>query len=463
MALLDSMNNITYDEVANEAALDMMIDDDFIAMESDAVIDTIVDGQSPLFDNDDLDDDDMYDEIDEELANESYSAATEGAKFATGAEFLRSLALDNDDPIVTHAGSLGSQSSRATFDTNFSDEFDDDNDPITTHIGSYGQQSSKANFDKNYSDASRNSDPAGQTKAGSIGQKNSTAKDPAMEEFLGGLVTDEDEDFFEETDYAMEGKMFNAIQRRHNQKVMNDINTLGMAPYDQSKVSKLHKEKKYDDIIKYLDGWKSNVMKQAGKGDPNDKKGAKARAKAAKRLTRAANTSIIKYQSEKMMSEEMKKGADAKAARKIVRKKMKDYKNMLKAQNKLTKSVEAALDIVDAWMVAQESAETAPGETHDGAVGSDISRANFAGNYSNGSTDNSDPIQTKDGAEGQEDSSATHDTNYAGNVLDEDDPIVTDDGSVGQKNSTAKDPAHESYIDPLEYLLDSLDEEFNAE
>ena len=59
------------------------------------------------------------------------------------------------DPEATEDGSIGQDSSKASFDGNFSDAKKDTNDPIKAEAGSEGQEDSKATFDENFSDGKK--------------------------------------------------------------------------------------------------------------------------------------------------------------------------------------------------------------------------------------------------------------------------------------------------------------------
>ena len=439
MSLITGMSGITANPEAEKIAEEMMMLDDGINLENDAVIEAMITGLNPFEDRSDLDDEDEFCSDTSNIADESLNSLD---------SFLASL-VDDDDPIRTHPGSLGYKDSKASFDDNYSDDLEDDDDPIRTHPGSLGYKDSKANFNSNFSDASRNKDN-NNTSSGSIGQKGTSAKDPAMESelFLASLAEDEDDSL------AMEGWLSNKIQKHYDDRFANDLRTLGMSQYDKSHVNKLYENKKYDAIINYLTKWKNNVLTQAGKiNDPNNKKEIKAKQKAAKRLVNMANIGLVAFQSEKMMMDEMAKGADKKAASKIVRKKIRDYEKALKDSSKLDSATEAAFDIVENWLIADESSSTDE-ELNGNTVGTDMSKANFEGNYSNGNRDTKSNM-SHDGSEGYDDSQASFEDNFAGYEIDDDDPILTGNGSVGQKNSTAKDPAHESF--------DSLYEEYDDE
>ena len=429
MSLITGMSGITVNPEAEKIAEEMMMLEDGINLENDAVIEAMITGLNPFEDRSDLDDEDEFCNDPSNIADESLNSLD---------SFLASL-VDDDDPIRTHSGSLGYKDSKASFDDNYSDDLEDDDDPIRTHSGSLGYKDSKANFNSNFSDASRNKDN-NNTSSGSIGQKGTSAKDPAMESelFLASLAEDEDDSL------AMEGWLSNKIQKHYDDRFANDLRTLGMPQYDNSHVNKLYENKKYDAIINYLTKWKNNVLTQAGKiSDPNNKKEIKAKQKAAKRLVNMANIGLVAFQSEKMMMDEMAKGADKKAASKIVRKKIRDYEKALKDSSKLDSATEAAFDIVENWLIADESASM-DDESNGNTVGTDMSKANFEGNYSNGNRDTKSNM-SHDGSEGYDDSQASFEDNFAGYEIDDDDPILTGNGSVGQKNSTAKDPAHESF------------------
>lgn len=70
MSLLSGMNGMLNDEAAMEAAVEMLLEGQVIAMEADEIIDEMVDIDDP--DVDDLEDE--IEEMEDEIADESYSA-----------------------------------------------------------------------------------------------------------------------------------------------------------------------------------------------------------------------------------------------------------------------------------------------------------------------------------------------------------------------------------------------------
>ena len=184
MSLLDGMNNLFENKAAMEAATDEAIFEEMIALEADELIDKVVDGKGPFEDeiSQMVDEDEANEQLNKELDEEDNSIANASEATAlTGDAFLSSLMKDTDDPITTKPGSIGQQTSAASFAGNYSDAGEDNTDPIKTEHGSVGSDDSAATHNQNYSDESDDNNDPIKTTPGTIGQKDSTAKDPAAE------------------------------------------------------------------------------------------------------------------------------------------------------------------------------------------------------------------------------------------------------------------------------------------
>ena len=453
MSLLDGMNNLLENKVAMEAAADEAIFEEMVALEADELIDKVVDGKGPFEDeiSQMVDEDDaneqMYQELDEE--DNSIAEASEAAAL-TGDAFLSSLMKDNDDPIITKPGSVGQQSSTASFAGNYSDAGDDNNDPIKTEPGSVGSEDSAATHDKNFSDeADDNNDPI-KANPGTIGQKDSTAKDPVMESALvfGELMG---------TEKAMESLISEMTPAEEQSRMEQDAATLGISPIDCAKVDSLIEAKKYDEAKSVCESWISDI--QHAVADTVDE----AKESAAQRLITSTSSLSVAIEAQKIIDEGIAMGNDPDIATEAAIKKLSAKRDQMKEAGSIDAATESVVNIALNWFAANESDLSDPEATTDGSVGQDSSKAHSGDNFSDGKPIN-DPVKTKDGAEGQEDSAATFDENHSGGSLDTSDPIHTDDGSVGQKDSTAKDPAAEgtalSALEELEALTQMMDDEF---
>jgi hypothetical protein len=448
------MNNLFENKAAMEVADEEMAFRDLLEAESDVVLEALTTGENPFKNEDEVDrlieEDEENDQLDQEIEDEdnnfaAQSKATE-AEALTGLSFLNSLCRDTDDPITTKPGSIGQQSSAASFDGNFTDEFDDDNDPIGTKPGSVGQKEGTANHPQNYSDEAKNNNDPISTNPGSVGQKNSTAKDPALESALT----------FSElmgTEAAMESIVESLTAKTMNRKDQ-DIATLGIQSLDYAKVDSLIQSKDYDKAKAVVESWipEINAAGEAGGIDALE---------AAGRLSNAASSLIIAIESQKIIDGEIAKGVDPETATQIATQKIIAKENMLRKQNRLDPAVESAIDMAIKWTTATEADLNDPEATIDGSVGQKTSAATSDGNYSDGKLDNNDPIKADAGSEGQKDSAASFDENHSGGTPDNNDPITGGDGSVGQKDSTAKDPASEAATALEE--LEELTKLMNAE
>ena len=102
MSLFDAMNGILQNEEAMEIAEEEMMEQDLIAIEADEIIDKMVDGEDSDEELDEMEDDlDEADEDDDDDAEEGCKKKACEAASPTGASFLKSLNLDEDDPIMT--------------------------------------------------------------------------------------------------------------------------------------------------------------------------------------------------------------------------------------------------------------------------------------------------------------------------------------------------------------------------
>ena len=451
MSLLSGMNNMTTNQEAMEAALDMELFEDEIAMEADELIDTMVDGKDEIAEL--IEEDEMEDEINEELEEEdnSIASASEAAAL-TGDSFLNALNLDTNDPIKTKAGSLGPESSAATFAENFSFEAEDNNDPISTKPGSIGQQTSAANFEKNFfEELEDNNDPI-TTQNGSIGQKTSSPKDPVVESvsFFGDLLDQE---------IATEGIVSDIIEKRNKKKSEKrsaELSSFGIEPLDNDTITSLLDDNKFDDAIKMAEDYGKQLEIAKGK-IPEDDPEADKKVKTLNKYIKTNASLLVKMQKDKKKFGYVKEGCETKKANEQAIADMRTIASKIEDP-----AMEAFFtDCID-LVVAFES-EVDPEATVNGSIGQKDSKATSADNFSDGRLDTDDPIKTNDGSEGQKDSAATYEDNFSSGELDEDDPIKTENGSVGTKESTPKDPASESSTvidDELDALMESLMEDF---
>jgi len=440
MSLLSGMNNMFEDTAVMEAANDELLFDEMLAMEADDLIDELVDG-----DIDDEDVDDLDDDIDDDLdAEECCEAAA-----LTGSSFLSSLVRNVNDPITTRPGSIGQQSSSASFAENFSDEAEDDIDPITTRPGSIGQQSSSASFAENFSDTALNSETRHHRLSGSIGQKTSSPKDPSMEgSFLSNLVGNDS--------YISTAGM-------ESTSLYQNANILSIDPLDTKVLENYLHQGRYNEALEYLSEYNDSVdnYRFLYNEDP-----LSTEYTAANNLSISVESLIMYTQAQRMLHEASLKGEDPYLAQMEVIDKMTNRANQMRQEGQLSSATEAAISNILGYLEmtsAMEEDLSDPEYTKDGSIGQRDSKAHYSGNFFDGILNSSDPVKTRDGSEGQRNSAATFDRNFSGGEDDDFDPIHTDDGSVGQKDSTAKDPAAEalSALDELEELTRSMDEEYN--
>ena len=458
MSLLTGMNSMFENTAAMEAANDELIFEEMLALESDDLIDTLADGIGPYDDvdldemvDDDLDDDELDEEVEAEecgdLTGKGACSACEAAAL-TGNAFLSHLVRDTNDPIKTKPGSIGQQSSAASFDGNFSDEYDDDNDPITTKPGSIGLQSSAANHSDNFSDESQNVESRAPRRSGSFGQKTSVAKDPSMESFtfLSNLVRGTST----VSDVAAEA----------TSRYAKETDLLGLEPLDNSTISALIDSGNTQEALEQLSSYYDEVQAASVGIDMSDTQDPTVRA--IHKLSVSIESMIMWAQATKMRSRAMESGSTSIDATRSVINAMKTKANAMKQNGELTPVTESAIHNTLSYLGYAMEADACcdPEATEDGSVGQDTSKAHSGDNFSNGILDSMDPIQTRDGSEGQQDSAATFDRNHSGGMLDTMDPVHTDDGSVGQKDSTAKDPAAEAMttLEKLEELTRSLED-----
>lgn len=385
-----------------------------------------------------------------EVENEKSKASE--ATALTGDAFLSSLMKDTDDPITTKPGSIGQQTSAASFAGNYSDAGEDNNDPIKTEPGSIGSEDSAATHSKNFSDESEDNNDPIKTEPGTIGQDNSTAKDPIMESamFFGELMG---------TEEAMEGLISEMAPAEERSRMEQDVATLGIDPIDCTKVDSLIEAKKYDEAKEVCESWMNDIQHTI------ENTVDEAKESAAQRLLTSTSSLSVAIEAQKIIDEGIAMGNDPEIATESAIKKLSAKRDQMKQNGTIDMATESVINIALNWFAANESDLSDPEATTDGSVGQDNSKAHSGDNFSDGKLDSNDPVKTKDGAEGQEDSAATFDGNHSGGSLDSNDPIHTDDGSVGQKDSTAKDPAAEgttslSALEELEALTKMMDDEF---
>lgn len=454
MSLLDGMNNLFENKEATEAAAMEAIFDEMIALEADELIDRVVDGKGPFEDDISqmVDEDEEDEQLNMELDEEENSIATASEAALTGDAFLSSLMLDTNDPIPTKPGSIGQQTSAASFSKNFSDAGEDNIDPITTHPGSIGSDESAATHNRNFSDElDDNNDPI-KTKPGTIGQDNSTAKDPVMESAMvfGELMGIEQ---------AMESLISEMVPAEEQSRMEQDVAILGIDPIDCAKVDSLIEAKKYDKAKEVCESWMDDIHHVVKNTTDSAKKSA------AQRLLTSTSSLSVAIEAQKIIDEGIAMGNDPEIATESAIKKLSAKRDQMKQNGAIDMATESVINIALNWFAANESDLSDPEVTINGSVGQDSSKAHSGDNFSDGKLNSNDPVKTKDGAEGQEDSAATFDGNHSGGSLDNNDPIHTDDGSVGQKDSTAKDPAAEgttslSALEELEALTKMMDDEF---
>ena len=381
MSLLTGMNDILKNEAAIEAANDMTLFDEELALEADEFIDAMVDGEGEYEHPDDID---LIEEEDEEddLLNEDLDiddeTATEAAAL-TGQSFLQSLLL-NDDPITTKDGSIGYQDSAANYKDNYSNSFANDNDAIKTENGSVGQKNTAANYKENFSAEFANDNDNIKTEDGSLGPKTSKPN-PAIESamFFGDVMGEE---------VAMEGLIKNfkeKISAKRDAKRADILSKMGVTDIDTNKFNELYNQGKLDQAMKMA----ANFGKKLEDG--LKKLEDKSDIKAAKRLIKTNSALMIGLETDKKVAEYVKGGMSEKDARKLV------VKEMKKKAEKIEDPAQEAFitDCID-LVVAFEA-----------SVGQNDTAADHSDNYSGGDLDDTDPIDTEDGEDvGDEKASA---------------------------------------------------------
>lgn len=441
------MNGMLSDEAVMEEANDILDFEEEYALEADDMIDTMVDGEED--DDDEFDDEDFEDDFDDEDDDDEdedeekeckggkckkEDEADEGcgsksacekksgckgkaaceADALVGDDYIKSLNLDNDDPITTSNGSIGDKNGAANFKDNYSDGAEDDNDPIETLLGSIGDKNATASFSGNYSDASLDKDDPTDTPWGSIGDKGASPKDPAVESalFFGEILGEE---------VAMEGviaKLKSKVGERADKKRAEVLKEFGLKDIQSDKLNALLSEKKYDSALKITENYGKNLEKVLA-GIKDDDPDAKSKRKKINRLIKTNSCLIIGIQYDKTVKKYTDQGMSVKEAGKKAQKEL--YSNAKKVKDPATESyIMDCLNMLHAFEAAVNS----------GSIGDGNASADF-------------------------------DTNFSDGIEDNDDPIETPCGSIGD-DGTAKDPSsaeESSLLDELDSINDSLFED----
>ena len=274
MSLFDAMNGILQNEEAMEIAEEEMMEQDLIAIEADEIIDKMVDGEDSDEELDEMEDDlDEADEDDDDAEEGCKKKACEAAS-PTGASFLKSLNLDEDDPITTKNGSIGDENGAADHETNRSDAKPDTNDPITT-------------------------------KNGSIGQKDSATESAR---FFGELMGEE---------VAVEG----FIQNKKDSGFAKKAQLVGTTDM-RKQIMDLINAKKYADAIRVGNKWVKELEGKKSKITQDEPDGKK-KMKAVNALINAANSLVVGAEKGKLQDKYVASGMSTKEAKKKAKQDMK--------------------------------------------------------------------------------------------------------------------------------------------
>ena len=300
MSLFSAMDGILMNDDALELAEEEMMELDDMAMEADTLIDKMVDGEDSDDELDEMEDDlDEADDIDDDDdAEEGCKKKACEAASPTGVSFLKSLMLDNDDPITTKNGSIGDSNGSADHEGNQSGSSSDTDDPITTKNGSIGDQNGAADHEKNQTNTKFDNDDPITTKNGSIGQKDSATESAR---FLGELMGEE---------VAVEG----FIQNKKNASFEKKAQLVGTTD-KRKEISDLISTKKYADAIRTGNKWVKELegkKKSITQDDPNGKK----KMKAISSLIKVASSLVLGAEKEKLQDKYVASGMSVKDAKK---------------------------------------------------------------------------------------------------------------------------------------------------
>ena len=305
MSLFDAMNGILQNEEAMEIAEEEMMEQDLIAIEADEIIDKMVDGEDSDEELDEMEDDlDEADEDDDDAEEGCKKKACEAAS-PTGASFLKSLNLDEDDPITTKNGSIGDSNGVADHEGNQSGGKADTDDPITTKNGSIGDENGAADHETNRSDAKPDTNDPITTKNGSIGQKDSATESAR---FFGELMGEE---------VAVEG----FIQNKKDSGFAKKAQLVGTTDM-RKQIMDLINAKKYADAIRVGNKWVKELEGKKSKITQDEPDGKK-KMKAVNALINAANSLVVGAEKGKLQDKYVASGMSTKEAKKKAKQDMK--------------------------------------------------------------------------------------------------------------------------------------------
>lgn len=450
MSLLNGMNNMLENVPAMEAAADDMLFRDEIVMESNEIIDTMVDGKHPILDEEleDAVDDDFSDLDDDEALEGDIVSANEAAAL-TGKDFFSSLRMNTDDPIRTRPGSVGYQPGTASFGSNFSSEFRNTDDPIRTKPGSIGYEPGTANHGRNYSNTNTDSNDPITTFFGSIGQRSTVAKDPSMcttESAINALLGKQS--------IATEGKLGD----KKAAKRAGALAVIGVKDLNKEAVQAAISAGNFDQALTMVKTFGNKV--ETGKAKLIGKPDSKPTISVLNGIIKSNDSLMLSIKRQESVSKYKSAGMNGAKARlkanSDIRKKAKEKEPATEAY------INECLDLIIAYEAEVLGIDDMEA-TEDGSIGQKNSVATHEENFNDGKRNN-DPINTRDGSEGQKDTEASFDKNFSDGILDDFDPVTGEDGSIGQRDTTAKDPASESATldDELAFLenelLDNFDE-----
>ena len=448
MSLLSGMNNMLENTVAMEAAADDILFHEEIVMESDEIIDTMVDGKHPILDEEiDAAVDDDFSDLEEDALEGDILSASEAAAL-TGNDFFSSLRRNSDDPISTRPGSIGYQPGTASFGTNFSSDFRNSDDPISTRPGSIGYQPGTANYKENYSNTRGNSGDPIATFFGSIGQKSTVAKDPSMRTMESSIDA-----LMGRSSIATEGK----LGSKKEAKRAGALSVIGVKDLNKEAVQSAISSGNFDQAISMVKTFGHKV--ETGKAKLIGKPDSKPTISVLNGIIKSNDSLMLSIKRQESVSKYKSAGMNgAKARLKAnadIRKKAKGHEPAKEAY------INECLDLIIAYeseVLGIDDVE----ETSDGSIGQKSSVATHEENFNEGKPNN-DPINTRDGSEGQKDTKASFEKNFSDGILDDFDPVAGKDGTIGQRDTTAKDPASESStLDAeLEFLENNMLDDFD--
>lgn len=483
MSLLTGMNDILKNEAAIEAANDMDLFDDELALEADEFIDAMVDGES------NYDDIDLMEEEDEEddLLNEDLDIADEGLIKRTFARSSKSDKAKNT-PKVWASQDLTPEKANEIIDSLKSGV--NDRYGIVSAVALVGLKQSEfiklitktaSSNDQTILESIARKDENGQmVQDEAVLNKFNKLKMVIVEESGGGdfllysVSNGKFYDYFHEQDTGEDvlkhGVSYNNMMKSVLSYIKNTGSDNGETAseafvdfdvYESEIAMEGALETLRNAVIRLCDSLWRKCTKIAGKSENEKKK--KFFSDAADKFYELSN----KCKKSNDESEIKKNEAKAKKIADAVDKALDSGDEIVISLNSFIdspeyKMMEAASEAYDIVKMEYETASEAaaltgqsflqslllnddPITTRDGSIGYQDSAANYKDNYSAEFDNDGDIITTRNGSIGQKTSSANYRENFSAEFANTDDKIKTENGSVGPKTSTPN-PAIESAL-----------------